>query len=52
LILKSGKILAAGEKTSVLNAPNLSRAFNARIALQKQSRRYRLTVAPASRRVI
>jgi iron complex transport system ATP-binding protein len=52
LILKSGQVLAAGEKTSVLHARNLSRAFNARIALQKREGRYRLTVAPSSRRVI
>jgi iron complex transport system ATP-binding protein len=52
LILKSGKVLGAGEKAAVLNAPNLSRAFNARMVLQKRNGRYRLSVAPSSRRVI
>lgn len=52
LILHSGKVLAAGRKSDVLNAGNLSRAFNAAVRLQRRSRRYELTVAPAVRRVI
>jgi len=52
LILKSGQVLAAGKKSSVLNARNLSRAFNAPIAVRKQSGRYVLSVAAASGRVI
>ncbi len=52
LLLKSGKVLAAGKKSSVLTAPLLSRAFDAPIKLKKSSRRYGLTVAPASRRVV
>jgi iron complex transport system ATP-binding protein len=52
LILKSGKVLAAGKKNSVLDARNLSRAFNAAIQLRKKSGRYRLVVGPALRKVI
>lgn len=52
LLLKSGKVLAAGKKSSVLTAPLLSRAFAAAIKLKKSSRRYALTVAPATRRVV
>jgi iron complex transport system ATP-binding protein len=52
LILKSGKVLAAGKKSSVLNARHLSAAFNVPIQLQKKSRRYQLAVAGTSRRVI
>ncbi len=52
LILKSGRVLAAGKKTSVLTARHLSRAFTAPIQLRKKSRRYTLVVAPSSKRVI
>jgi iron complex transport system ATP-binding protein len=52
LILKAGKILAAGKKDSTLNAASLSAAFNATIRLQKKSGRYTLTVSPSSRRVV
>ena len=52
LILKSGRVLAAGEKSSVLNARHLSRAFNAAIALRRKSRRYALTVKRVSRHVL
>ena len=52
LILKSGKVLAAGEKKSILNARYLSLAFNAPIQLRKKSARYQLDVGSTSRRVI
>jgi iron complex transport system ATP-binding protein len=52
LLLKQGRVLAAGKKNSTLNAAALSAAFDARIRLAKKSRRYSLTVAPSSRRVI
>jgi iron complex transport system ATP-binding protein len=52
LILKAGKILAAGKKDSTLNAAALSAAFNAPIRLLNKSGRYTLTVSPSSRRVV
>jgi iron complex transport system ATP-binding protein len=52
LILKSGRLLAAGEKNAVLNARNLSRAFNTAITLKRQSARYTLDVRRVSRRVL
>jgi iron complex transport system ATP-binding protein len=52
LILKAGKILAAGKKAPTLNAASLSAAFDAPIRLQKKSGRYSLVVTRASRRVL
>jgi iron complex transport system ATP-binding protein len=52
LILKSGKILAAGKKNQVLTARALSKAFAAPIRLHNNSGRYSLAVQPAPRRVI
>jgi iron complex transport system ATP-binding protein len=52
LILKSGRVLAGGEKSPVLNARNLSAAFNATVKLQKKSRRFVLSVTQTSRRVV
>jgi len=52
LILKSGRVLAAGKKSSVLNARHLSLAFNAPIQLRRKSGRYLLTVKSTSRNVI
>jgi iron complex transport system ATP-binding protein len=52
LILKSGRVLAAGKKVSVLNAHNLSQAFNTPLDLRRKSGRYRLTVTQSSRNVI
>ena len=52
LILKSGRVLAAGKKNSVLNTRNLANAFNAPLALKKSAHRYTLCVTPTSRRVI
>jgi iron complex transport system ATP-binding protein len=40
LILKNGKILAAGKKSLALNSKNLSAAFNARMKLQILQKRY------------
>jgi iron complex transport system ATP-binding protein len=51
LILESGRVLASGEKKSVLSAGNLSRAFHARIALKKMSGRYSLVVTRPSHRI-
>lgn len=46
LILKKGKVLAAGPKAEVLNSSNLSQAFNAKLSVRKNSRtqRYSLTI--------
>ncbi|MDB6112113.1 MAG: transporter related-protein [Pedosphaera sp.] len=52
LILKSGKVLAAGKKNLVLNARALSRAFAAPIRLNQKSNRYTLSVTGEGRRVI
>jgi len=49
LLLKAGRILAAGKKDSVLTSATLSRAFDARLRLQVQNARYTLTVAPSRR---
>jgi iron complex transport system ATP-binding protein len=49
LILKNGRVLAAGEKRAVLNSNNLSRTFDARMALKRTNVRYSLAVAGRSR---
>ena len=48
LILKSGRGLAMGEKSDVLNSKNLSTAFGARMRLQRKRNRYALTVTAKS----
>ena len=45
LLLKAGRVLAAGKKSSTLTARILSRAFNARVSLRESGRRYVLTVS-------
>jgi iron complex transport system ATP-binding protein len=49
LVLKNGKVLAAGEKSGVLNSKNLSTAFGARMQLQRAGNRYALKVSIKSR---
>jgi iron complex transport system ATP-binding protein len=44
LLLKSGAVLAAGEKALTLNSPNLSQAFGAAVKLRKFEGRYSLKV--------
>ena len=44
LVLKNGRVLAAGEKADVLNSKNLSSAFSARMQLQRTENRYALKV--------
>jgi iron complex transport system ATP-binding protein len=44
LVLKNGKVLAAGKKSSVLNSKNLSSAFGVRMRLQRMENRYSLNV--------
>ena len=45
LMLKSGRVLAVGEKPDVLNSKNLSAAFGARMKLKRTEGRYELKVA-------
>jgi len=52
LILKAGEILAAGRKSSALNARNLSSAFGAPTQLKRKSGRYTLAITRPSRRVV
>jgi iron complex transport system ATP-binding protein len=49
LVLKSGRVLASGEKVDVLNSKNLSAAFGARMQLQRTGKRYALKVTMKSR---
>jgi iron complex transport system ATP-binding protein len=49
LILKGGRVLASGNKSSVLDSKNFSRAFGVRMTLQRTGRRYGLTVKGRSR---
>jgi ABC-type cobalamin transport system ATPase subunit len=44
LLLKSGRVLAAGRKADALNSKNLSAAFNTRMQLFPASQRYGLKV--------
>jgi iron complex transport system ATP-binding protein len=52
LILKNGRVLAAGKKPAVLNSSNLTTAFVARIRLRKSARRYALGVKTKSHGVM
>ena len=49
LVLKNGKVLAAGKKSAVLNSKNLSSAFGTRMQLQQAGNRYALKVTMKSR---
>jgi iron complex transport system ATP-binding protein len=48
LVLKNGRVLAAGKKSSVLKTKLLSTAFAARLRLGKTKNRYSLIVLPKS----
>ena len=48
LVLKNGRVLAAGEKADALNSKNLSAAFGARMQLLRASSRYTLKVTMKS----
>ncbi len=52
LVLKNGRVLAAGQKADVLNSKNLSAAFAARMRLQRAGSRYALKVTMKSRTVM
>ena len=49
LILKRGRVLAAGKKPGVLNSKNLSAAFGTRMRLRRTGSRYALTVTAKPR---
>ena len=52
LILQRGRVLAAGEKTAVLNNRLLSTAFNVRLRLKRIKGRYQLGAIPESAGVV
>jgi iron complex transport system ATP-binding protein len=52
LILKSGRVLAAGRRESILTSANLGHAFGAAVRLSRKGGRYALRVKPATRLVI
>jgi iron complex transport system ATP-binding protein len=49
LVLKSGRVLAVGEKSVVLSSKNLSAAFGTRMKLERAGKRYGLKVTGRSR---
>jgi iron complex transport system ATP-binding protein len=52
LVLKTGKMLAAGRKAAVLNSKNLSAAFGAKMQLLKTADRYALKIAAKARGIL
>ncbi len=52
LILREGRVLAAGPKKKMLNAQLLSAAFGSKVALGKQDGRLTLRVAPRRKSVV
>ncbi len=52
LLLKAGQVFAAGRKSKVLNAPNLSQTFGTPMKLRKSKGRYSLAIAPSRQVVI
>jgi iron complex transport system ATP-binding protein len=52
LVLKAGGVLAAGNKTSVLNSKNLSAAFGAKMKLQKIKSRFALEITGKVRGIL
>jgi iron complex transport system ATP-binding protein len=52
LILKDGKVLAAGPKAKILTSGTLARAFHAPVRLRRQRGRYSLAVTPSLKVVI
>ena len=49
LILKAGRVLAAGRMADVLDSKTMSRAFGARLRLRRRGSHYTLAVTPKSR---
>ena len=52
LILKNGRVLAAGKMAGLLNSKNLSNAFGARMQLRRAARRYALQVTMTTRALL
>lgn len=52
LVLKAGKVIAAGPKSRILTSATLSRAFDARIRLRRKGGRYSLAVSASTSVVI
>jgi iron complex transport system ATP-binding protein len=52
LILKNGKVLAAGKKSGTLTTKNLSRAFESKLKLQLKAGRCAMSVLPKRNVVI
>jgi iron complex transport system ATP-binding protein len=52
LILKSGRVLAVGKKSAVLDSKNLSTAFSATMKLHRTAGRYELKVTMKTRNVM
>ena len=51
LVLKAGRVLAAGSKARVLSAKNLATAFDSKLKLRRSNRRFTLQVS-ANRKVV
>ncbi len=51
LILRSGRVLAVGKKTEVLDSKNLSAAFGAKMKLKRSGGRYELKVAGVGKEI-
>jgi iron complex transport system ATP-binding protein len=52
LVLKNGKVLAAGKKLKVMTTKNLSLAFDAKSKLQFKTGRYAMSISPKRNAVI
>ena len=52
LVLRGGRVIAAGDKRLVLKTKVLARAFGASVQLRQANARYQLTVAPKSQGVV
>jgi iron complex transport system ATP-binding protein len=50
LVLRQGRVLAAGERRKTLTSPILSRAFNADIRLTRRNDRYRIEIRRKSKK--
>jgi ABC-type cobalamin transport system ATPase subunit len=45
LLLKNGRVLAAGKKSAVLNSATLSEVFDSRMKLTRRNGRYAMSVS-------
>jgi iron complex transport system ATP-binding protein len=52
LVLKGGRVLAAGTKSKVLTSGTLTRAFNAPVRLRRKRGRYSLAVSARAGAVV